>query len=93
MRVDVTYDDDSLVGGIVPFMVIVAQTVAVAVVYDIHITDDRARAITTVGKQSRQTLLGQTLDSIVATVLVVDDVALVVELALVERQAFRPVTE
>ena len=93
MRVDVTYDNDSLVGRVIPFMVIVAQTVAVAVVYDVHVSDDRACAITTVREQSRQRAQEQTLCSVMSAVFVVDDVALIVELALVKCQTFRPVTE
>ena len=93
VRVDVADDDDCLVCRVIPLILLVAQTVGVAVVDDVHASDDGACAIAAVRIEVWQSLIEQALWCSVAAVLVVDDVTLLVELLLVEGQSFRPVAQ
>ena len=92
--VDVTDDDDGLVVGAVPRLIVVAENLGVEVVDNGHQTDGQACAVLAVGINDGQQLLHQLLlAGVGATPFLVDDTALLVDFVGGEEQAVGPVVE
>ncbi len=92
--IDVTDNDDCLIVGAIPLLVIIAENLMGEVVYHLHGADRQAVAVLTAGVELRQCTLEHThVGSEAAAPLLVDDTTLLVDLRRVEDEVVCPVVE
>ena len=92
--IHVTHDDESLIVGTVPFLVVRLQEGTLEVVDNLHQTDRHAVAVLTVRIELGQVTLEHTLGSTgTQAPLLVDDATLLLNLLLFQEQTVSPVIE
>ena len=94
VHVNVAYNDQRLVIGAVPLVIVVAQHLIGEIVHDVHRTDDIALGILRTTEKVLQLAVAHALAGIAAQApLLMDDTALLVDFLVGEQQAVTPVLE
>ena len=94
VHVHVTHDDEGLVVGTIPLVVVVAQHLVGEVVHNLHQTDGHALAVLRTRVEGLELVLEHALLGAAAqTPLLVDDATLLVDLLVGEQQTVAPVLE
>ena len=94
VNIDITHDDQGLVVGTIPLVVVVAQLVVLEVVDHIHQADGHAAAILRTRVQGLELVLEHALLGIAAQApLLMNHTALLVDLLVGEQQTTAPVLE
>ena len=92
VHINITHDDDGLVVGTIPFVVVVAQHLRVTAVDDAHQTDGQTLAVFRTGIQTGKKFLDDALCGTFAQLpLLMDDATLLLNLLALQRQTVRPV--
>ena len=92
--IDVPDDDQRLLVGAVPLLVVVAQHLVGEVTDDVHLTDRHALAVLVAREgELEEALLIARVPAITAAPLLLDDAALGVDLLVLEAEAIAPVVE
>ena len=92
--VDITHDDESLIGGMIPLLIVVAQLLRTEVIDNRHQTDGIAHTVFRIGIEGRQVAFQHTTAGRGAHApLLMDDTTLLVDFLGFEQKARRPVAQ
>ena len=92
--VDITHDDESLIGGMIPLLIVVAQLLRTEVIDNRHQTDGIAHTVFRIGIEGRQVAFQHTTAGRGAHApLLMDDTTLLVDFLGFEQQTRRPVAQ